>query len=86
MRRSLRWFVIQLSCAEEAFDPDALPNLDIFSEYRLYSVAGMEQGKPIHACVCGFSEEPHAKAVAGYSERSTIARRQTRQCRRADAL
>jgi hypothetical protein len=63
----LRWFVIQLSCAEEAFDPDALPNLDIFSEYRLYSVAGMEQGKLMHALRLGFfSEEPHAKAVAGY--------------------
>jgi hypothetical protein len=63
----LRWFVIQLSCSEEAFDPDALPNLDIFSEYRLYSVAGLEQGKLMHALRLGFfSEESHAKAVAGY--------------------
>jgi hypothetical protein len=64
---ALRWFVIQLSCSEEAFDPDALPNLDIFSEYRLYSVASMDQGKLIHALRLGFfSEEAHAKAVAGY--------------------
>jgi hypothetical protein len=63
----LRWFVIQLSCSEESFDPDALPNLDIFSEYRLYSVAGLEQGKLMHALRLGFfSEESHAKAVAGY--------------------
>ena len=64
---SLRWFVIQLSCSEEAFDPDALPNLDIFSEYRLYSVASLEQGKTLHSLRVGFfSEESHAKAVAGY--------------------
>jgi hypothetical protein len=64
---SLRWFVIQLSCSEEAFDPDALPNLDIFSEYRLYSVASLEQGKTMHSLRVGFfSEESHAKAVAGY--------------------
>ena len=64
---ALRWFVIQLSCSEEAFDPDALPNLDIFSEYRLYSVASMDQGKLMHALRLGFfSEEAHAKAVAGY--------------------
>jgi SPOR domain len=31
-----RWFVIQLALADKAFDPDAVPNLDIFSEYRLY--------------------------------------------------
>jgi hypothetical protein len=64
---SLRWFVIQLSCSEEVFDPDALPNLDIFSEYRLYSVASLEQGKTMHSLRVGFfSEESHAKAVAGY--------------------
>jgi hypothetical protein len=64
---SLRWFVIQLSCSEEVFDPDALPNLDIFSEYRLYSVASQEQDKTLHSLRVGFfSEESHAKAVAGY--------------------
>lgn len=59
--------MIQLSCSEQAFDPDALPNLDIFSEYRLYSVAGLDQGKQMHALRLGFfSEESHAAAVAGY--------------------
>jgi hypothetical protein len=63
----LRWFVIQLSCAEEPFDPDALPNLDIFNEYRLYSVTSLDQGKLMHSLRVGFfSEESHAKAVAGY--------------------
>jgi hypothetical protein len=64
---TLRWFVIQLSCSEEAFDPDSLPNLDIFSEYRLYSVACLDEGKRMHSLRVGFfAEESHAKAVAGY--------------------
>jgi hypothetical protein len=64
---TLRWFVIQLSCSEEPFDPDALPNLDIFNEYRLYSVASLDQGKLMHTLRVGFfSEDSHAKAVAGY--------------------
>jgi hypothetical protein len=64
---ALRWFVIQLAQSEEGFDPDALPNLDIFDEYRLYSVAGVEEGKVMHALRLGFfAEEGAAKAVAGY--------------------
>jgi hypothetical protein len=64
---ALRWFVIQLSSSDVAFDPDSLPNLDIFSEYRLYSVASLDQGKLMHSLRVGFfSEEAHAKAVAGY--------------------
>jgi hypothetical protein len=64
---TLRWFVIQLSCSEEPFDPDALPNLDIFNEYRLYSVASLDHGKLMHTLRVGFfSEDSHAKAVAGY--------------------
>jgi len=63
----LRWFIIQLASSEQAFDPEALPYLDIFSEYRLYSVSGLEQGKLVHVLRLGFfSEESHAKAVAGY--------------------
>jgi hypothetical protein len=63
----LRWFVIQLASSERAFDPDALPYLDIFTEYRLYSVSGLEQGKLMHVLRLGFfAEESHAKAVAGY--------------------
>ena len=61
------WFVIQLSLAEEAFDPDTLPNLDIFSVYRLYSVAGIDQGRIMHALRLGFfTEEISAGAVASY--------------------
>jgi len=64
---ALRWFIIQLASSEQAFDPEALPYLDIFTEYRLYSVSGLEQGKLMHVLRLGFfSEESHAKAVAGY--------------------
>jgi hypothetical protein len=62
-----RWFVIQLALADHAFDPEAVPNLDIFSEYRLYSVAGLDQGRVVHALRLGFfREEIGAVAVASY--------------------
>lgn len=62
-----QWFVIQLSLAEDAFDPETLPNLDIFSEYRLYSVAGIDQGRIVHALRLGFfTEDVAARAVASY--------------------
>jgi hypothetical protein len=62
-----RWFVIQLSLAEDPFDPDTVPNLDIFSVYRLYSVAGIDQGRIVHALRLGFfTEEIAAGAVASY--------------------
>ena len=62
-----RWFVIQLALADDAFDPDHLPNLDIFGAYRLYSVAGIDQGRIVHALRMGFfSEEVGARAVASY--------------------
>lgn len=63
----LRWYVIQLSLAEQAFDPDTVPNLDIFSVYRLYSVATIDQGQIMHSLRLGFfSEEVAAAAVASY--------------------
>ena len=62
-----RWFVIELAVADCAFDPDAVPNLDIFSEYRLYSVAGPDEGRVVHALRLGFfREEIGAVAVASY--------------------
>jgi hypothetical protein len=62
-----RWFVIQLSLSPEAFDPDTVPNLDIFNLYRLYSVAGIDQGRIVHALRLGFfSEDIAARAVASY--------------------
>jgi hypothetical protein len=62
-----RWFVVQLGLSDGAFDPDALPHLDIFSLYRLYTVNGMDRGRPVHALRLGFfAEEVGARAVAGY--------------------
>ncbi len=62
-----RWFAIQLSTAEQPFDPDELPSLDIFNVYRLYSVAGHDQGRVRHALRLGFfTEEIAARAVASY--------------------
>jgi hypothetical protein len=62
-----RWFVVQLAVSDDAFDPDALPHLDIFSLYRLYTVVGMDQGRLVHALRLGFfGEEVGARAVAGY--------------------
>ena len=62
-----RWFAIQLSLAEEPFDPETLPNLDIFSVYRLYSVAGIDKGRIVHALRLGFfTEQIAASAVASY--------------------
>jgi hypothetical protein len=44
-----------------------VPNLDIFSVYRLYSVAGIDQGRIVHALRLGFfSAESAAAAVASY--------------------
>ena len=64
---ALRWFVIQLSQSEDPFDPEAVPNLDIFGAYRLYSVAGIDQGRIVHSLRLGFfGEEVSAGAVASY--------------------
>ena len=62
-----RWFAIQLSLAEDPFDPETLPNLDIFNVYRLYSVAGIDNGRIVHALRLGFfTEQIAASAVASY--------------------
>jgi hypothetical protein len=64
---ALRWFVIQLSLSDQAFDPSAVPNLDIFLLYRLYSVTSVDQGRSVHALRLGFfGEEMAAQAVASY--------------------
>jgi hypothetical protein len=65
--QALRWFVIQLSQSENAFDPDSVPNLDIFGAYRLYSVAAIDQGRIVYSLRLGFfGEEVSAGAVASY--------------------
>ena len=64
---ALPWFVIELATSNTAFDPDTVPNLDIFAEYRLYSVAEQGETGIVHALRVGFfSAEIAAKAVASY--------------------
>jgi hypothetical protein len=64
---ALPWFVVELATSNEAFDPDTVPNLDIFAEYRLYSVAELGNSGIVHALRVGFfSAEIAAKAVASY--------------------
>lgn len=66
-QNALPWFVIELATANRAFDPDTVPNLDIFAEYRLYSVAEAGTGGVMHALRVGFfGAEIAAKAVASY--------------------
>jgi hypothetical protein len=63
----MRWFVVELSSSDRAFDPDAVPNLDIFSVYRLYSLESIELGSVTHTLRLGFfTEQFAAKAVADY--------------------
>jgi hypothetical protein len=62
-----RWFVIELSLSEKPFDPDAVPNLDIYRLYRLYCVAGRDKDRVMYALRLGFfGEEVAAIAVANY--------------------
>jgi hypothetical protein len=62
-----RWFVIELSLSEKPFDPDTVPNLDIYRLYRLYCVAARDGDRILYALRLGFfSEEVGAKAVASY--------------------
>jgi hypothetical protein len=64
---SARWYSIQLSLSEDEVNPESIPHLDIFDEYRLYSVAGLDQGRFVHALRLGFfTDEGAAQAVAGY--------------------
>jgi hypothetical protein len=53
--------------AEELIDPEQVPQLDIFSEYRLYSVCELDQSGAVHTLRLGFfSSEIAAQAVASY--------------------
>ena len=62
------WFSVQLAISEQFFNLDAMPRLDIFAAYRLYSVAlHDEEGKLKHSLRLGFfKEEVSAEAVSGY--------------------
>jgi hypothetical protein len=62
-----KWFSIQLAVSEQPVNLDAMPRLDIFEAYRLYSVASAGSGKITHSLRIGFfREEVSAEAVSGY--------------------
>ena len=62
-----KWFAIQLVVSEQPVNLDAMPHLDIFEAYRLYSVAHAGSGKIVHSLRIGFfREQVSAEAVSGY--------------------
>ncbi len=62
-----KWFSIQLVASDQPVNLDAMPRLDIFEAYRLYSVALAGSGKITHSLRIGFfREEVSAEAVCGY--------------------
>ena len=62
-----KWFAVQLALSEDPVKVESLPHIDIFDEYRLYSISGIDQGKFLHSLRLGFfSAESSAQAVAGY--------------------
>lgn len=62
-----KWYVVQLAQSDHPVNLEAMPKLDIFSAYSLYSVAITTGGTIRHALRLGFfREEVSAEAVAGY--------------------
>ncbi|HEX7114683.1 MAG TPA: hypothetical protein VF193_06095, partial [Steroidobacter sp.] len=62
-----KWYAVQLAVSEQPVNLEAMPRLDIFEAYRLYSVATAGSGKIVHSLRLGFfKEDVSAEAVAGY--------------------
>jgi hypothetical protein len=62
-----KWFAVQLAVSDQPVNLDAMPRLDIFEAYRLYSVATAGSGKIVHSLRLGFFKEAvSAEAVSGY--------------------
>jgi hypothetical protein len=58
---------VQLAVSDQPVNLDAMPRLDIFEAYRLYSVATAGSGKIVHSLRLGFFKEAvSAEAVMGY--------------------
>lgn len=61
------WFAVQVAISEQPINLDAMPKLDIFKAFRLYSIAQMRQGLIEHSLRLGFFRESvSAEAVSGY--------------------
>jgi hypothetical protein len=62
-----KWYSIQLVVSERPVNLDAMPHLDIFEAYRVYSIANAGSGKIVYSLRLGFfREEVSAEAVSGY--------------------
>jgi hypothetical protein len=62
-----QWFVVQLAASEKPVNLETMPRLDIFTAYRLYSVATTEGRTVTHSLRLGFfTENVSAEAVCGY--------------------
>jgi hypothetical protein len=62
-----KWYSIQLVVSEQPVNLDAMPHLDIFEAYRVYSIANAGSGKIVYSLRLGFfREEVSAQAVGGY--------------------
>ncbi|MET0988166.1 MAG: hypothetical protein ABW034_22435 [Steroidobacteraceae bacterium] len=62
-----KWFAVQLVVSDQPINLDTMPHLDIFSAYRLYSIATAGSGKILHHMRIGFFKEAvSAEAVCGY--------------------
>jgi hypothetical protein len=60
-------FAIQLAVSDQPVNLEAMPHLDIFEAYRLYSIATAGSGKITHSLRIGFFREAvSAEAVSGY--------------------
>ncbi|MEQ1581391.1 MAG: hypothetical protein ABL964_12415 [Steroidobacteraceae bacterium] len=61
------WFSVQVTVSDQPINIDAMPKLDIFKAFRLYSIAQTRQGRIEHALRLGFFRESvSAEAVSGY--------------------
>ena len=61
------WFAVQVAVSEQPINLDAMPKLDIFKAFRLYSIAQTRQGQIEHSLRLGFFRESvSAEAVSGY--------------------
>lgn len=62
-----KWYSIQLVVSERPVNLDAMPHLDIFEAYSVYSIANAGSGKIVYSLRLGFfREEVSAEAVSGY--------------------
>ena len=62
-----RWFVVQLVLSDRPINLDMMPRLEVFDSYRLYTVAGRQDGSSVHALRLGFfSDDVSATTLCGY--------------------